>query len=365
MRHCLLVTLEYPPFHGGIAHYYGHLVKNWPDLGTMAVLNNNNYQLQAKSGFWPWRRAFSTIGQAIRRSGINFVLVGQILPLGTVVWLLSYVLPIKYGVFVHGMDWGMAVSRPRKRWLAQRVMHRAATVIAGNSYVAGLVQQAVPGVASRLIIINPGLDKAEPPIIAKDYLVALRQRYDLNNCQILLTVGRLVERKGVDRVLAAMPELVVKYPNLRYIIIGQGPYLEYCRQLVKQLAIDSAVIFITTADDQERAAWYQLADVFIMPSRQIGGDFEGFGIVYLEANCASKPVIAGRSGGVGDAVVDGLNGLLVNPESIAEIVTAVNRLLSDQALRHRLGQAGQQRLVDFLWPALATKLSRFINKICS
>jgi len=359
---CLLVTLEYPPFHGGIAHYYSHLAAAWPRGDELIILDNKQNQLQAAGGFWPWRRSFKAIWRTIKRQRIDYVLVGQILPLGTAVWLLSYLLPIKYGIFLHGMDWGQAMKRPRKRWLARRIIARASAVIAANSYVAELVKQAWPPAADRLIIINPGLNQTTSPVISDTYQQQLRQQHGLNDQKILLTVGRLVERKGVDQVLRSLPELIKKYPDLRYIVVGNGPYLKDCQQLASDLAVSSQVIFITDADDQQRAAWYQLADIFIMPSRQLGGDFEGFGIVYLEANQAGKPVIAGRSGGVADAVVDGLNGLMVDPSSSHEIITAVSRLLDDPALSQQLGQAGQARLAAFLWPTLAAKLVQFINK---
>ncbi|HNW19851.1 MAG TPA: glycosyltransferase family 4 protein [bacterium] len=358
----LLVTLEYPPFHGGIAHYYSHLAAAWPRNDEFIVLDNNHNQLQAARGFWPWRRSFQAIWQAIKQQRIDYVLVGQILPLGTVVWLLSYFLPIKYGIFLHGMDWGQAMKRPRKRWLVSRIIARASSVIAANSYVAGLVKQAWPSITNRLIIINPGLSQTTSPTISDTYRQQLRQQYGLVDQKILLTVGRLVERKGVDQVLRALPELINKYPNLYYLVVGQGPYLATCQQLASDLAVNSRVIFITDADDQQRAAWYQLADIFIMPARQLAGDFEGFGIVYLEANQAGKPVIAGRSGGVADAVVDGLNGLMVDPNSSYEIIAAVSRLLDDSAFSQQLGQAGQARLAAFLWPTLAAKLAQFINK---
>lgn len=361
---CLLATLEYPPFHGGIAHYYGHLVANWPNDSNISVITNQDYRLQAKSGYWPWRRAFWTIGRLIRQQKIDFILVGQVLPIGTVVWLLSWLMPIKYGVFLHGMDWGMASSQPRKLWLATRVIRRSSVVLAANNYVADLIKENLPEVSSRLLVINPGLDNCQPPAISDKYLSDLRNRYHLNGRQVLLTVGRLVERKGIDKVITALPNLLKKYPQLSYVVVGQGPYLEVCQQLVAKLAISDAVIFIDNADDRQRSAWYQLADIFIMPARQIGGDFEGFGIVYLEANQAGKPVIAGRSGGVGDAVVDGLNGLLINPESIDDIIEAVGRLLDNDDLRQKLGQAGQERLLDFLWPVQAEKISSFINKLC-
>jgi phosphatidylinositol alpha-1,6-mannosyltransferase len=108
--------------------------------------------------------------------------------------------------------------------------------------------------------------------------------------------------------------------------------------------------------------WLDLCDIFIMPARDIDGDLEGFGIVYLEAALAGKPVIAGRSGGVTDAVLDDRTGLLVNPEKTGEIAQAIIKLAQYQGLRQRLGdQARQRALTDFNWQKLAKKVQAIIN----
>ncbi len=360
---CLLVTLEYPPFYGGVANYYGHLVQAWPPEDEIVVIDNKEGQLLAPRGKWPWRRSFATLWRTLRQSHFDFLLVGQILPLGTVVWLLSFILPIKYGVFLHGMDWGEAAARPRKMWLAKRILGRSALVIAVNSYTAELIKRAQPSVSGRVVIVNPGIDNVSPPFIAPEYLASLRQRYNLDNCSILLTVGRVVERKGVDKVLEAMSQLLPYYPKLRYIIVGDGPYLKICKELAVDLGLNEAVIFITDADDNEKAAWYKLADIFVMVSRPMGGDFEGFGIVYLEANQAGKPVIAGQGGGVRDAVVDGETGLIVDPQSSEAIAQAIRRLLADESLRRQLGEAGRVRLSQFLWPRQARFLRDKIKAV--
>ncbi|MBU4015184.1 glycosyltransferase family 4 protein [Patescibacteria group bacterium] len=110
-------------------------------------------------------------------------------------------------------------------------------------------------------------------------------------------------------------------------------------------------------DDESRNAWYKICDIFIMPARNIKGDFEGFGIVYLEANLAGKPVIAGNSGGARDAVENGVNGLLVNPEDINEISNAIIKLAQDENLRKKLGEQGRERSIrEFSWEKQAEKI---------
>lgn len=126
--------------------------------------------------------------------------------------------------------------------------------------------------------------------------------------------------------------------------------------------MENHAIIIEDASDEERNAWYDLCDIFIMPARQIEGDVEGFGIVYLEAGLHGKPVIAGDSGGVRDAVVDNLNGLLVNPESGSEIAAAIVKLARDEALRKRLGEQGRERaLKNFDWKKQVERIYKIIS----
>ncbi|HQB50673.1 MAG TPA: glycosyltransferase family 4 protein [bacterium] len=358
----LLVTAEYPPFRGGVAHYYGNLVKAWPEGDSIVVLDNSQAKLIAPTGRWPWLRSFVNVWRIVKQSRADFLLIGQILPLGTVAWLLSYFTK-PYAVFIHGMDWTMALGSPRKAWLTKRIINRAKTVIAANSYVAELIVKTCPQAKDKIVVINPGLASVQKPEVPEALTKELVEKYQLDGKTIILTVGRLVERKGVDKTIEALVQILPQNPEVHYVVVGDGPYLAACQELVQSLQLEQQVVFIPDADDKERAAWYQLADIFIMPSRQIGNDFEGFGIVYLEAGQAGKPVIAGRSGGVADAVADNLNGLMVNPESVTEIALALKRLIAEPKLRTELGQNGQARLVNFLWPEQARRLVQFINNL--
>lgn len=116
--------------------------------------------------------------------------------------------------------------------------------------------------------------------------------------------------------------------------------------------------------DEEKNLWHSLCDIFVMPARNIAGDFEGFGIVYLEANLAGKPVIAGRSGGVSDAVIDGLNGLLVDPENVNDLSKKIIRLALDHELRQKLGEQGRERaLREFNWQKQTEKIYNIIGHL--
>jgi len=176
-------------------------------------------------------------------------------------------------------------------------------------------------------------------------------------------VGRLVQRKGHDMVIKAMPEIIKQVPDCIYLIVGGGPYKQTLERLVNKNNLRDWVKFIGTASHQDLPALYQLADVFIMPARQLdNGDVEGFGIAYLEANLFGKPVIGGKSGGVADAVIDGQTGLLVDPTDVSQIAKAAIKLLTDEAYAAKLGTQGLQRVnEEFDWVSQTEKIKELLK----
>jgi len=341
----LLFTLEYPPFKGGVANYYGNIVK---------YFNSEIKVLTGKKLLRPhWIFSFLHLWRAIKKNKIDTVLVGHILPLGTTAWLLHKVCKFEYIVFLHGMDLAFALRSPRKKWLARKILADAQKVICVNSRVAEDARKIVD--SEKVVVVNPGvtIKKQENKKIKKQLI----EKYNLENKKILLQVGRLVGRKGIDKTLEAMKTLKDELPGLIYVIIGNGEEKKNYELRITNYELDDHVLLITEADDEELQAWYELCDIFIMPSRDIAGDFEGFGIVYLEANAHGKTVIAGDSGGVRDAVEHNVNGLLVNPESVDEIKNAIIKLYNDENLRKKLGEQGRERAGrEFQW-------SRQIEKI--
>lgn len=182
-------------------------------------------------------------------------------------------------------------------------------------------------------------------------------RLALGNKNTILTVGNLVERKGHDMVLKSLPKVLREVPDTVYLIVGDGERKQKLKELVDELDLGEHVIFTGRVTDKELPNYYNTCDVFIMPSREIGSDIEGFGIVYLEASACAKPVIGGRSGGVSDAVEDGVSGTLVDPLNVDEISQALITLLTDDELAMRLGRQGRKRIEEeFDQSAMAKKL---------
>ncbi|MCY4410681.1 MAG: glycosyltransferase family 4 protein [Caldilineaceae bacterium] len=161
---------------------------------------------------------------------------------------------------------------------------------------------------------------------------------------ILLTVARLVSRKGIDTVLRALPPLLDQTPGLQYWIVGSGPARHSLAQLARKLKLSHAVRFMDAVSDFELPEVYQKATIFVMTSRAEyhAGSVEGFGIVYLEASACGLPVVAARSGGAAEAVIENETGLLVPPDDPQALTQALTRLLNDPTLRQRLGSAGRR-----------------------
>lgn len=357
----LLFTMEYPPFRGGVANYYGNMAKYWPITENLVILDNSKKELVSKTCCFSWLPAISALNRKLDQSKIDYVLVGQILPLGTAALLVSCFRPLKYGVFLHGMDFSWAIKKFRKKWLTYLILKQSDKILCANSYVLEKLTELWPSLAYKANVFTPGIEGGAPISDAKD-IEYLKNKYNLEGKTVLFSLGRLVKRKGFDKVIEAlsgMPEDQIK--NLTYFIAGQGHREEYLKQLVP-LRLSKKIIFLGALSDREKWTWLNLCDIFLMPSRDITGDFEGFGIVYLEANLCGKPVIAGRSGGIRDAVVEGENGLMINPESIEELLSAINTLANNEAMRRELGETGRLRAIrDFNWENRASEIASFIN----
>jgi phosphatidyl-myo-inositol dimannoside synthase len=260
---------------------------------------------------------------------------------------------------VHGSELLNVLSRlvPFERaafnWTA-----RGVDLFTGNgSYQVSLLGRlgiAKDRVATGIYGVWP--DRFAPP--PHETVVQLRKRYDLEDRPVLMTVGRLVERKGYDVVIQAMPEIRRSLPGAVYVIAGPGEYADRLHRLAADVGLPAdALRFTGPIGLRDLTAYYGLCDVFVMPNRIAGADVEGFGLVFIEAALCGKPSIGGRSGGAVDAIVDGVTGRLVDPTSVGDVATAAIELLSNPSLASQMGAAGRKRaLAEFDYSILASRL---------
>jgi phosphatidylinositol alpha-1,6-mannosyltransferase len=244
------------------------------------------------------------------------------------------------------MDLGYAIKNKRKKFIADIILRNAKHIICANNYTANLIKiNFAKFDNTKITVVNPGVDL--PPTIVQKQLDNFKKKHQLHNKIVLFSLGRLVRRKGFDMVLGAMPEVLKIVPDLWYYIAGTGPDENYLRNMAQSL---KNVTFLGEIEENDKWLWFYFCDIFIMPAREIDGDYEGFGIVFLEANIMGKPVIAGDSGGQKDAVQNALNGLIINPYSQEKIASAIIMLATERNTAQTMGENGRRIVLEkFNW----------------
>lgn len=380
MLRTLLITLDFPPMTGGIANYWANLGQHF-DAGDFIVLapeydNSLEFDVKQKcliyrktlvaprAWFWPkWLPMIFEAAKIIRREKIQKIIVTHVLPAGTAAYLLKMIIHVPYIVSLHGLDVALSQSSARKRWLARQIIRNAENVIVNSDFTKKMILNLNLCAENKIIVVYPC-----PSVVKMKILDNVRARlienYHLQDKKIILTVGRLIERKGQDKVIQALPQILEKVPNAVYLIVGNGDYLKYLQEQIVALKLENKVLIFTDIADYELPVFYEMADVFAMPCRELeNGDVEGFGIVYLEANFYGKPVVAGNSGGAVDAVENNVNGLVVDPLSLNEISGAIVSLLTDENKAREMGERGRKRVVEkFNWKEQVKKIVEILNE---
>ncbi len=253
---------------------------------------------------------------------------------------------VPYVLMGQGKEFTENLRGPAKGWMREDFLK--ARKIAVNSSATGNLMREFLSRDLVFEVIHPPVDTEiyRPP----DAGVLARRRSELgitNGAPVMLTVARLVRRKGIDLVLQAMASLRADFPDLRYVIAGDGPEEENVLRQIKELGLVGRVTLVAGVSDADKWVLYALCDLFVMPNRLLdGSDWEGFGIVFLEAALAGKACIGGNNGGVPDAVVQGLTGLLVDTDAPGETAGAIRALLRDETQRVNMGNAGRQRVLN-------------------
>ncbi|HEU0051420.1 MAG TPA: glycosyltransferase family 4 protein [Patescibacteria group bacterium] len=341
-----LLTIDYPPRKGGVARYLGNLVSVSNGAIDVFVPNDldskgpGRVQKIAFGNRFRLSKAVPFIG-SLKSKDYDLVLVSHVLPVGTAAYLSRLLGGPRYAVLCHGLDIRLASRSTRKRWLARRILRRAEFVIANSEFTAHEINMLEPRL-KKMLVLTPGVESITFP----DRLAARKRLGIGNDDLIILSVCRLVKRKGIDLLIETLPHLP---ENVRLVVIGDGPDRPRLEAIVKNTG--RAVLFLTDVSDEDRNQWYAAADLFSLPARDEHGDVEGFGIVYLEAALAGLPVVAGKSGGVSEAVLDGKTGILIDPDNEDALKEALLSLIRDPHLRSTLGKNGRERVRrDFQWP---------------
>lgn len=273
------------------------------------------------------------------------------LPEGLVAWLVARITFRPVVIYAHGEElttWGKGGKFKAMRF----ALRHADTVIANSDFTRQ--ELLCMGVHDqRIVLINPGVDveRFRPGLPCDD----LKQHIGLAPGEkLILSVGRLSRRKGFDMVIRSLPELISQGIAVRYALIGIGEDQDYLVNLSRELGVEDRVHLLGHVDSEDLPRWYNACDVFAMPNREINGDTEGFGMVFIEAAACGKAALAGDAGGTGAAVIEGITGMRVNSEQSDNVILALARLLGETG--YKMGQNGYQRAQEsFSWEQVAAK----------
>jgi len=287
---------------------------------------------------------------------IDIIHCGEALPSGLVGFILGRILNRPYIVYAHAEDITIVSGLRTEGRVLKYVLKKSSRIISSSSFVRDFITGL--GIDGRKIsVVLPAIDDAFLTDEAGD-INRLKAALGISGRKIVLSVCRLIERKGIDRVILALPDVLKSVPDLLYLIIGDGPQRHKLESLVKEKSLEAYVRFLGEFKHNELHPYYRACDLFVMPNRKLdNNDVEGFGVVFIEAGAFAKPVIGGDTGGSGDSIKPGVTGLRVNSEEPRELSREMVGLLTDAAYAKRLGEAGRERVINgFRWPQRAKQV---------
>jgi len=374
----LFVTNDFGPRAGGIETFIIGLIERRPFGQTIVYTswqdNAASYDAEWRSKFGvevirdrskillPTPRVALALRKIIRTRGITTAAFGAAAPLG----LLSASMKRA------GVKRSVALTHGHEVWWAKVfpfnfLLRRIGSTVDVLTYLGEFTQSAISKALTNnaqgaMVKIAPGIDTDH---FAPTDASILRRSLGLEDKKVIVSVGRLVHRKGQDYLIQSMPSILHQVPNAHLLLVGQGPYLDHLQKLVKEHGLENSVTFIGRVDYKELPQYLCVGDIFAMPSRSrlMGLEVEGLGIVYLEASSCGLPVLAGNSGGAPDAVKQRETGLVVSGTDEKQIASVAIELLNNSDSSKKMGLAGRQWIVnDWRWEIWSKEYEALLNK---
>lgn len=350
-RSILIVSAEFPPAVGGVGayayavacafHERGRAVKvlaarDTPETRAFDARQPFSVQRMPEPGAMLVRQAarLHAMRKAIGQADVGVVLATE-WRVGLWASLFAQRSGKPFLVTAHGSEILLALNRRWRAPLARWAYRRAKHVMADSRYARDLVLElGVPAEHVQVVLLGAYVTNRSPD---QARMHALRERWGLAGRRVLLTVARLVPRKGHDVVLRALPEIVKVSPETLYVIVGDGDQRSELESLAGELGVADYVRFAGHVPDEIRDAFLDECDVYLQPSRRDRNTIEGFGLSLVEAMARGKPVIAMAHGGILDILRDGDNGLLIEVDDAVGLARAVVDLLASPDRAATLG----------------------------
>ena len=357
MKNILFVTNDFGPRAGGIESFVMGLVERLPK-NSVTVYTSSQGDTSAYDAKWkadgvlvirdrtkmllPTPRVARTIRSVVKANHPSVACFGAAAPLGLLAPTLRKAGVNRIVSLTHGHEVWWAKVFPFSRAIKRIGDSVDALTYLGDFTKRGISRSLSSEAQKTMVHLAPGIDTSHfVPLNAPSIL---RDELGLTDKSVIVSVGRLVPRKGQDRLIEALPLIRKSISNVHLLLVGEGSYKKSLEKMVLEREMGGFVTFVGRVHYAKLPSYFQCGDVFAMPSRSrfAGLEVEGLGIVYLEAGACGLPVIAGNSGGAPDAVVDGVTGIVVDGTNVNEIAAAIVRVLSDRAKAKAMGEKGSE-----------------------
>jgi len=358
----LCITNDFGPRAGGIETFVIGLIERMPK-GSVIVYTSAQAETTSYDRDWlenfgvevirdrskillPTPRVARAVNKLARDRNIERAFFGAAAPLGI----------LAKGLRRNGVTKIVALTHGHEVWWAKLWPFSAAISFIGKhvdhltylgDFTRGEISKALSTKAkSAMVKIAPGIDTSH--FLPTPSSSELRSQLGLADKKVIVSVGRLVHRKGQDILIQALPSILRAHPSAHLLLVGEGPYRSHLEKLATDLNVTRAITFIGRIQYRELPRYICVGDLFVMPSRSrlAGLEVEGLGIVYLEASACGLPVIAGKSGGAPDAVIEGVTGVTVDGTKVSDVAVAVNSMLANPEKSTAMGESGREWIKD-------------------
>ena len=372
----LFITNDFGPRAGGIETFVHGLIERLPRgsviVYTSAQPDSDKFDAKWLSEFGvevvrdrskillPTPRVIKACQKLVKSRKLTRVAFGAAAPLGIMARSMRSAGAEKIVALTHGHEVWWAKVPPFSFAINFMSKNIDAITYLGD-YTRGEISKAISkNDVGKLVQIAPGIDV--------DHFVPtdsseLRAQLGLADKAVIISVGRLVHRKGQDKLISALPAIRAAVPNVHLVLVGVGPHQKFLENLVAKLNVADCVTFIGRINYSELPKYICVGDIFAMPSRSrfFGLEVEGLGIVYLEASACGLPVVGGKSGGAPDAVLVGETGVVVDGTNSSEIAEACIDLLNNPELCALMGATGRTWIIEnWRWEIWATKYAELL-----
>ncbi len=363
----LLLTSDFPPALGGVAQVMYNIKASLKD-NDLRVLTSSGFERgqggsnsKIEEGIFrknfdiqlpKWRLPFELVKvfcfclKIFLKNPFANIMVGEVFPLGLIGLIFKWLWGVRFITFSHGSD-SLFSGMPRRDWLVGIIFRNADFVVGFSEYTCGniakwavkpeRIKKVSLGIDTQLF--RPGID-----------ISGLKQELNLSGKRVLLTINRLIERKGIDTVINCLRDLTREITDVLYLVIGDGPDVKRLKGLVSELGLEKYVIFGGAVQNYRLPVYYNACDIFINLARPINkkgwNETEGLGIVNLEAASCAKPVISSATGGMYETLEHDQSGLFINPQEPAQLKEAVLHLLGNRDYAKELSDNARKRIVE-------------------